>query len=133
MRTPPDKVRRGLAVLYILVMDGVVRYVGQTRTPKKRQYEHQRVLNCEFEMLMIRVTWAALACRIEQQIIKAYQRRGLADLNGKLYAGRISKSRMRTTISLSSAIARKGERRARQDGRNFSNYVARLIDADDGK
>lgn len=36
----------------------------------------------------------------------------------------------RTTISLASELLRKGEQRAREARRNFSNYIEVLIEAD---
>jgi hypothetical protein len=89
MTQPPSKVRQNTAVVYAILIDEKVRYVGCTRTPKKRRREHERNLGrTDFKMLAIAHEWRVLAFVIETKLIRLYQAHGLADLNGRMRDGK---------------------------------------------
>lgn len=131
MRLAPAEIPKGTALVYALVSNGRVRYVGQTANPAKRHHAHSlsTMAGLNFRMLEVRRVPTADALRIERQVIRAFQRKGQAELNG---TGACSHTETcsRVTISMPQAIADMASKSAAKQNRTFSNYIAWLITQD---
>lgn len=131
MRLAPAEIPKGQTLVYALVSNGRVRYVGQTANPAKRHHAHSlsTMAGLNFRMLEVRRVPTAHALRIERQVIRAFQRKGQAELNGTGACAH-TETCSRITISLPQEVADMASRAAAKQNRTFSNYVATLISAD---
>lgn len=69
--------------IYCLMVNEEVLYVGSTKHPRERFVSHGRgcMIGRDFSMVLLRWCPSDQAERIESQVIRAYWRRGMAELN----------------------------------------------------